>query len=85
MITKEEFFNYMKTGREIEFIYSKTKKKYYVSNWISGDKNIYVTYEFNKDEIFVNTFEELCNIKFDGVTVLGMIESLTDNDVYYIY
>ena len=79
-MTKEKLFEYIKYGREIEFNYDgKMFSITYSPSW----EDDYISFcEFYQEPIDVKTPEELIHIKYNGVTVLQMLESLTEDDIW---
>ncbi len=78
-MTKEELIELIETGREIEFTYN--KKRYSVT-YSNEDVKDYISFcEFYKETTDVSSVDELCNVVRDGVTVLEMLESITEKDV----
>ena len=78
-MTKEELIELIETGREIEFTYN--KKRYSVT-YRNEDVKDYISFcEFYKEPTDVSSVDELCNVVRDGVTVLEMLESITEKDV----
>lgn len=81
-MTKEQLIDYVNHGREIEFEYN---GKQYSITYGSMDQEFFISFcEFYKETSDVKTVEELLNVKREGVSVLEMIESLTEED-YYLY
>lgn len=71
---------YIKTGNEIEFKYN---EKMYSITYSPADQEDYISFcEFYKEPTNVKSFEELLEVSRDGVTVLQMWESLTDEDIW---
>ena len=78
-MTKEELIELIETGREIKFTYN--KKRYSVT-YSNEDVKDYISFcEFYKEPTDVSSVDELCNVVRDGVTVLEMLESITEKDV----
>jgi len=78
-MTKEELIELIETGREIEFTYN--KKRYSVT-YSNEDVKDYISFcEFYKEPTDVSSVDELCNVVRNGVTVLEMLESITEKDV----
>lgn len=76
---KEELTELIETGREIEFTYN---KKRYSITYSNEDVEDYISFcEFYKEPTDVSSVDELCNVVRDGVTVLEMLESITDKDI----
>lgn len=85
-MTKEYLKDLIAHGHEIEFEYK--------GNWYSityGDEDTpyegQISFcEFYKEPTDVDTFDELCEVTRDGVTVLEMWESLIEDESdYFIY
>ncbi len=79
-MTREELQNYVANGREIEFKYNdKMYSITYSPSWM-GD---FISFcEFDKETSDVKNVDELINVTRDGVTVLEMLETLTDDDIW---
>ena len=79
-MTKELLKDYIDCGREIEFKYN---EKMYSITYSPADQEDFISFcEFYKEPTNVKTFEELLEVSRDGVTVLKMRESLTEEDVW---
>ena len=78
-MTKEELKELIETGREIEFTYN--KKRYSITYSNENVKDYISFCEFYKETTDVSSVDELCNVKRDDVTVLEMLESITDKDI----
>ena len=78
-MTKEELREYIECGDEIEYKY---QEKWYSITFARDDKNErWISFcEFHQEPIHVKTFDELINIKYNGVTVMEMLESLGDEE-----
>lgn len=79
-MTKQELFDYIKHGREIEFIFQ--NKKYSITYGVIEGKEVISFCEFYQETTEVETAEELINVTREGVTVLQMLESLTEDDIW---
>ena len=79
-MTKDLLKEYVDCGREIEFKYN--DKMYSITYGIIDDEEVISFCEFYKETTEVKTFEELIEASRDGVTVLQMWESLTEEDVW---
>ncbi len=80
-MTKEQLFEYISEGREIEFEYN--GKKYSITYSPSWEPEEYISFcEFYKETSDVKTPEELIEVERDGVTVLQMWESLSEDKVW---
>lgn len=79
-MTKQELFNYIEHGRVIEFIFQ--SRKYSITYGIIEGKEVISFCEFYQETTEVETAEELINVTREGVTVLQMLESLTEEDIW---
>ena len=79
-MTKQELFNYIEQGREIEFVYQ--NKKYSITYGVINGKEVISFCEFYQETTEVETAEELINVTRDSVSVLQMIESITEEDIW---
>ena len=79
-MTKQELFDYIEQGREIEFTFQ--NKKYSITYGVIEGKEVISFCEFYQETTEVETAEELVNVKREGVTVLQMLESLTEEDIW---
>ena len=80
MMTKDLLKEYVDCGREIEFKYN--DKMYSITYGIIDDEEVISFCEFYKETTEVKTFEELIEVSRDGVTVLQMWESITDEEAW---
>lgn len=79
-MNKEQLLDYIHCGREIEFKY---KEKMYSITYSPADQEDYISFcEFYKEPIDVKTPNEVPDIKYNGVTVLEMLSSLTEEDIW---
>lgn len=78
-MTKEELKELIETGREIEFTYN--KKRYSITYSNENVKDYISFCEFYKETTDISSVDELCKVEREGVTVLEMLESLTDKDI----
>ena len=77
-MTKEELREYIIYGHEIEFKFN--NKWHTITYWeYETNRFGFSFYEFHQEPIKVYTFDELINIKYNGVTVMEMLESLSDD------
>lgn len=79
-MTKQELFNYIEQGREIEFVYQ--NKKYSITYGVINGKEVISFCEFYQETTEVETAEELINVTRDSVSVLQMLESITEEDIW---
>ncbi len=77
---KEALINYLECGREIEFKY---KGKMYSITFSPADMDDFISFcEFYQEPTNVKTIEDVLKISRDGVTVLEMWESLSEDDAW---
>ena len=67
-------------GREIEFNYN--GKKYSITYGSVDGKEVTSFCEFSKETTEVEDVEGLVKVERDGITVLNMLKSLQDKDIY---
>lgn len=79
-MNKEQLIDYVSHGREIEFKYN--DKKYSITYAPEGGAYYISFCEFYKEPADVKTVDDLIKITRDGVTVLQMLESLTEDDIW---
>ena len=80
MFTKDELVEYINCGREIEFNY---KGLMYSITYSPEGQDDYISFcEFYKEPTNVKTIDELLSVQRNGVTVLQMWESLSEDDVW---
>ncbi len=79
-MTKEVLIGYIECGREIEFKY---KGKMYSITYSPADMDDFISFcEFYKEPTNVTTIDGLLEVTRDGVTVLKMWESLSEEDMW---
>ncbi len=78
-MTKTSLLNYIDQGREIEFQYN--EKKYSITYGEYKGEEVISFCEFYQDSTEVSTADELLSVTRDGVTVLEMWESISEDDV----
>lgn len=77
---KEVLIDYIECGREIEFKY---KGKMYSITYSPADMGDFISFcEFYKEPTNVTTIDDLLKVSRDGVTVLKMWESLSEDDMW---
>ena len=77
-MTKADLVKLVNTGREIEFTYN---KKDYSITYYNDDRVNYISFcEFYKETTDVSNVDELCNIEIDGIRVIDMLNSISDDD-----
>lgn len=79
-MTKDILKEYVDCGREIEFKYN--EKMYSITYGIIDAEEVISFCEFYKETTEVKTFDELIEVSRDGVTLLQMWESLTEENVW---
>ena len=79
-MSKEELFDYIDQGHEIEFRYN--GKKYSITYSPEGMEHFISFCEFYKEPSNVKTAEELLKVTRDGITVIKMLENLTEEDIW---
>ncbi len=79
-MNKEQLISYIKGGREIEFQYK--GKKYSITYGVIDDKEVISFCEFYQFTTEVESAEELLEVERDGVTVLEMLEAVSDDDIF---
>jgi len=78
-MTKETLKQLIETGREIEFTYN---NKNYSITYYNDKRENYISFcEFYKETTDVKSFEDLCLVSRENVTVIDMLNSLNDNDI----
>lgn len=79
-MSKDELRDYLDSGREIEFKWN--GKMYSITYGKINGRSVISFCEFYKDSTEVETPDELLNVKRDNTTVLDMLESLTEDDIW---
>ena len=79
-MTKELLYEYVECGRELEFNFN--GKMYSITYGVIDDKEVISFCEFYKETTEVETVDELLEVSREGVTVLQMWESLTEEDLW---
>lgn len=78
-MTKKQLEYYVDNYFDIEFDY---KGKRYSITYYEDDREDYISFcEFYKEPTDVKNFDELCNIKVKGISILDIIESLPDSSI----
>lgn len=79
-MTKEQLFEWVDTGRELEFNY---KGKDYSIIYFRKNRKIYISFcEFYKETLDVATADELWNSTYKGIKLSNMLSSIPEDDVY---
>ena len=76
----DQLREYVSEGREIEFKFNGTK--YSITYGVIDGKNVISFCEFYQETTEVETVNELIKVERDGVTVLHMLESITEEDIW---
>ena len=76
----DQLREYVSEGREIEFKFN--GKKYSITYGVIDCKNVISFCEFYQETTEVETVDELIKVERDGVTVLHMLESITEEDIW---
>lgn len=76
----DQLREYVSEGREIEFKFN--GKKYSITFGVIDDKDVISFCEFYQETTEVETVDELIKVERDGVTVLQMLESITEEDIW---
>ena len=76
----DQLREYVSEGREIEFKFN--GKKYSITYGVIDDKDVISFCEFYQETTEVETVDELLKVERDGVTVLHMLESITEEDTW---
>ena len=74
---KEDLKEYIEIGDEIEFVFE--GKRYSITYYDKEINKDYISFcEFYKTPVDVSNFEDLCNITYNGVKVIDMWESISE-------
>lgn len=76
----DQLREYVSEGREIEFKFN--GKNYSITYGVIDGKNVISFCEFYQETTEVETVDELIKVERDGVTVLHMLESITEEDIW---
>ena len=79
-MNKQQLTDYVSQGREIEFQYQ--GKKYSITYGVIDGKEVISFCEFYQETTEVETVDELIKVERDGITVLQMLESITEEDIW---
>lgn len=80
-MTKEQLFEWVDTGRELEFKY-KGKEYSIIYFGDESDKTMISFCEFYKDTLDVYTVDELWNSTYKGIKLSEMLSSIPEDEVY---
>ncbi len=76
----DQLREYVSQGREIEFKYQ--GKQYSITYGVIDGKEVISFCEFYKETTEVETVDELVKVERDGVSVIQMLESISDNEIW---
>ena len=76
----DQLREYVSEGREIEFKFN--GKNYSITYGVVDGKDVISFCEFYQETTEVETVDELLKVERDGVTVLHMLESITEEDTW---
>lgn len=76
----DQLREYVSEGREIEFKFN--GKEYSITYGVIDGKDVISFCEFYQETTEVETVDELIKVERDGVTVLHMLESITEEDIW---
>lgn len=79
-MSKDELLDYLGSGREIEFKWN--GNMYSITYGKINGKSVISFCEFYKESTEVETPNELLKVERNNKTVLDMLESLTENDIW---
>ena len=79
-MNKEQLKYYVTHGREIEFKYN--GKKFSITYSPQGIDDFISFCEFYKETSDVKTVEELMSVTRNGISVIQMLESITEDDIW---
>ena len=79
-MSKDELLDYISCGREVEFNFK--GKMYSITYGKLNGKRVISFCEFHKETTEVESATDIFDVTRDGVTVLQMLESLTEDDIW---
>lgn len=79
-MTKEQLFEWVDTGRELEFNYK--GKNYSIIYPEIDNKRIISFCQFDDEVLDVATIDELWNSTYKGIKLSDMLSSIPEDDVY---
>ena len=78
-MTKEQLFEWVDTGRELEFNY---KGKDYSITYFRKNRKICISFcEFYKETLDIATVDELWNSTYKGIKLSDMLSSIPEDKV----
>lgn len=79
-MNKEQLLDYIDHGREIEFRFD--RKMYSITYGTIENEHVISFCEFYKESTEVKHAEEICAVVRNGVNVLQMLESLSEDEIW---
>jgi len=79
-MTKEQLIDYVNHGREIEFRFQ--GKMYSITYSPEGMEDFISFCEFYQETSDVKTVEELMNVTRNGITLLEMLQSIGEENIW---
>lgn len=79
-MTKEQLLDYMNHGREIEFRFN--GKMHSITYGTLNGKHVISFCEFYQETTEAETPEEIFTVERNGITVIQMLESITEDDIW---
>ena len=79
-MTRDQLLDLIKHGREIEFKYN--NKMYSITYGRINGEYVISFCEFYKESTVVTNPEAVCDIDRDGTTVIQMLESIGEEDIW---
>ena len=79
-MSRDELLDYLDSGREIEFKWN--GKMYSITYGKINGRSVISFCEFYKESTEVETPNMLLNVKRDNTTVLDMLQTLTEDDIW---
>ncbi len=79
-MSEKELIEYVNTGTEIEFKWNGAM--YSITYGVINGKHVISFCEFYKESTEVETVDELMKIKRNNTSVIEMLQSLTEDDIW---
>ena len=77
---ENELIEYVNSGREIEFKWNGSM--YSITYGVINGKRVISFCEFDKESTEIETIEELMEIKRNNISIVEMLQSLTEDDIW---
>lgn len=77
---EDELIEYVNSGREIEFKWNGSM--YSITYGVINGKRVISFCEFDKESTEIETIEELIKIKLNNISIVEMLQSLTEDDIW---